>query len=139
MPGQASMAQPDSTDRDKERAAPMSPDACQAVLAEVRSEVDALRDKYLRAVAEAENARKWAERDAQAGATESQRLLLRELDNLERALTTPADAAELRQGVDMTLRQFMMWEAGQHMRLTRQRETCFEASWQEPADPEERR
>lgn len=34
--------------------------------------------------------------------------------------------------------EISMWEAGQHMRLTRQRETCFEASWQEPTDPEER-
>jgi hypothetical protein len=29
-----------------------------------------------------------------------------------------------------------MWEAGQHMRLTRHRDTCFEASWQEVAGPE---
>jgi molecular chaperone GrpE (heat shock protein) len=45
------------------------------------------------------SARKWAERDAQARATESQRRLLRQLleviDNLERALTTPAEASGL--------------------------------------------
>jgi hypothetical protein len=35
--------------------------------------------------------------------------------------------------------EISMWEAGQHMRLTRHRETCFEASWQEVPDPEERR
>jgi molecular chaperone GrpE len=29
------------------------------------------------------------------------------IDNLERALTTPADASGLRQGVEMTLRQLM--------------------------------
>jgi hypothetical protein len=35
--------------------------------------------------------------------------------------------------------EISMWEAGQHMRLTRHRETCFEALWQEVPDPEERR
>jgi hypothetical protein len=31
-----------------------------------------------------------------------------------------------------------MWEAGRNTRLVRHRETCFEASWQEVTDPEER-
>jgi hypothetical protein len=35
--------------------------------------------------------------------------------------------------------EISMWEAGQHMRLTRHRETCFEAAWQELTEPEERR
>jgi molecular chaperone GrpE (heat shock protein) len=52
------MAQPDSTQGDEERAAPMTLDKYQTVLAEVRGEADELRDKYLRALAEAENARK---------------------------------------------------------------------------------
>jgi hypothetical protein len=34
--------------------------------------------------------------------------------------------------------ELAMWEAGQHTRLVRHRETCFEASWQEVTDPEER-
>jgi hypothetical protein len=34
--------------------------------------------------------------------------------------------------------ELAMWEAGQHTRLTRQRETCFEAVWQEMTDPEKR-
>jgi molecular chaperone GrpE len=112
------MAQPNATHGDEEGATPMTPDEYQTVLAEARSEADELRDKYLRAVAEAENARKWAERDAQVRATESQRRLLRQLlevvDNLERALTTPADASGLRQGVDITLRQLLrvMAQAG---------------------------
>jgi molecular chaperone GrpE len=105
------MAQPDPTHDAKERAAPMTPDEYQTVLAEARSEADELREKYLRAVAETENARKWAERNAQARATDSQRRLLRQLleviDNLERALTTPAEAPGLRQGVEMTLRQLL--------------------------------
>src|SRR5919106_5741549 len=105
------MAQPDRTDGHEERAAPTTLDDYQTVLAEARREADELRDKYLRAVAEAENARKWAERDTQARATESQRRLLRQLleviDNLERALATPAEASGLRQGVEMTLRQLI--------------------------------
>jgi hypothetical protein len=35
--------------------------------------------------------------------------------------------------------EISIWEAGQHTRLTRHRETCFEASWQEVPGPEERR
>jgi molecular chaperone GrpE len=105
------MAQPNSTHADGERAAPMTLDEYQTVLAEARSEADELRDKYLRAVAETENARKWAERNAQARATDSQRRLLRQLleviDNLDRALMMPAEASGLRQGVDMTLRQLL--------------------------------
>jgi molecular chaperone GrpE len=103
------MAQPDPTHGHEEHAAPTTLDECQTVLAEARREADELRDKYLRAVAEAENARKWAERDVQARATESKRRLLRQLlevsDNLERALTLPAEPAALHQGVEMTLRQ----------------------------------
>ena len=103
------MAQPHPTRGPEERAAPMTLDEYQTVLAEARREADELRDKYLRAVAEAENARKWAEREAQARATDSQRRLLRQLldvvDNLERALTVPADPTALRQGVDMIRHQ----------------------------------
>jgi molecular chaperone GrpE len=87
----------------------MTLDEYQTVLAEARREADELREQYLRAVAEADNARKWAERDAQARATDSQRRLLRQLldvvDNLERALTVPADPTALHQGVDMIRHQ----------------------------------
>src|SRR2546430_17390424 len=96
------MAQPDSPHGDEERSTPMTFDEYETVLAEARGEADELRDKYHRAVAEAENARKWAERDTQARATESQRRLLRQLlgvnGNLARAFTTPAEASGLRQG-----------------------------------------
>jgi hypothetical protein len=34
--------------------------------------------------------------------------------------------------------ELAMWEAGQHTRLLRQREACFEAVWQEMIDPEKR-
>ncbi len=103
------MAQPDRTRGHEEHADPMTLDECQTVLAEARREADDFRDKYLRAVAEAANARTWAERDVQTRATESQRRLLRQLleviDNLERALTLPAEPAALHQGVELTLRQ----------------------------------
>ena len=103
------MAQPDPTHGHEGRASPSTLDECQTALAEARSEADEFREKYLRAVAEAENARKWAERDAQTRAIEGQRRLLRQLldviDNLERAITLPAEPAALRQGVEITLRQ----------------------------------
>jgi molecular chaperone GrpE len=105
------MAQPDAAHGHEEGAAPMTLDEYQTVLAETRREADDLREKYLRAVAEADNTRKWAERDTQARATDKQRRLLRQLleviDNLDRALATPAEAAGLRQGVEMTLRQLL--------------------------------
>jgi molecular chaperone GrpE len=89
----------------------MTLDEYQTVLAEARDEANELRDKYYRAVTEAENDRKWAERKAQARATDSQRRLLRQLleaiDNLERALATPAETSGLRQGVDLTFRQLL--------------------------------
>ena len=110
------MAQPDPTREDEGRAAPPTPDEYQTARAEARRETDELREKYLRAVAEAENARKWAERDAQIKATESQRRLLRQLlevvDNLERALAVPAEPSGLRQGVEITLRQ-LTWVLAQ--------------------------
>ncbi len=89
--------------------APETLDDCMAQLDQARRELDATQDKYLRAAAQAENTRKWAERDAQARATQSKRDLLRQLlevmDNLERALAQPADAAALQEGVQLTLRQ----------------------------------
>ena len=76
---------------------------------EARIESEALRDKYLRAAAEVENARKWAEREATARATRDKRQLLSQLlevvDNLERALSAHSEARELKRGVEITLRQ----------------------------------
>jgi molecular chaperone GrpE len=90
---------------------PMTLAEYQMALAAARHEADDLRDRYLRAVAESDNARKWGERDAQAHAAEGQRRLLRQLleviDNLERALAAPGQPSGLRQGVDMTLRQLL--------------------------------
>ena len=82
---------------------PDDPENCHKLLAETRREVDALKDKYLRAAAQVENVRKWTERDTLARAKEDQRTLLRQLlevmDNLDRALAQPATAADLYQGV----------------------------------------
>jgi molecular chaperone GrpE len=110
------MAQPEPTREDEEPAAPRTLEECQIALAEARGEIEDLREKYLRAVAEAENVRKWAERDAQTRTIESQRRLLRQLlevvDNLERALTAPTEPSGLRQGVEITLRQ-LTWVLAQ--------------------------
>ncbi len=55
------------------RPAPASLEDCVSRLDEARREADELRDKYLRAVAQAENTRKWVERDIQARAMENKR------------------------------------------------------------------
>lgn len=100
----------DQSSGHEEHLVPATLEDCQAQLTEVRRDIDELKDKYLRAAAEVENARKWAERDALARAMESRRDLLRQLlevmDNLERALAQPADLTALRKGVEITLRQF---------------------------------
>jgi molecular chaperone GrpE len=78
---------------------------CQTALIETRREADELRDKYLRAAAQVENVRKWTERDVLSRAKEDKRNLLRQLlevmDNLERALSQPADQETLHRGVQL--------------------------------------
>jgi molecular chaperone GrpE len=82
---------------------------CQAALAETRQAVDELKDKYLRAAAQVENVRKWTERDTLARAKEAQRNLLRQLlevmDDLDRALSQPAEPDVLYEGVRLTRMQ----------------------------------
>lgn len=91
------------------QAVPELLDECRAELDEARRSADEFRDKYLRTAAQIDNARKRAEREAQARAAEAQQAWLLELltvvDNLERALDQPAEAAGLRRGVELTLRQ----------------------------------
>jgi molecular chaperone GrpE len=90
-------------------ALPATLEECSAQLAEARREAADLQDKYLRAAALADNTRKWAERDAQNRAKESQRELLRSLievmDNLERALAQVRRPGPLQEGVRLTVRQ----------------------------------
>lgn len=80
----------------------------------LRAERDELRDRFMRALADAENARKRADRDRreaeQYGSTRLARDLLPVYDNLRRALDaasdeTRAQAAALIEGVELTLRE----------------------------------
>lgn len=84
-------------------------ESCQAQLAEARREADEFRNRYLRAAAEVENARKQAVRDAAARSVQDQRRFLSEflevVDNLERALAHPGDFVSLHKGVQLALRQ----------------------------------
>ncbi|MFZ1470930.1 MAG: nucleotide exchange factor GrpE [Paracoccaceae bacterium] len=83
-------------------------------LTALQAERDELRDKFMRALADAENSRKRADRDRreaeQYGSTRLARDLLPVFDNLTRALhAVPADSragsAALIEGVELTLRE----------------------------------
>lgn len=80
----------------------------------LRAERDELRDRFMRALADAENSRKRAERDRreaeQYGGSKLARDLLPVYDNLKRALDAASDetrtqASALIEGVDLTLRE----------------------------------
>jgi molecular chaperone GrpE len=80
----------------------------------LRIERDELRDRFMRALADAENSRKRAERDRreaeQYGGSRLARDLLPVYDNLKRALDaanedTRTNAAALIEGVELTLRE----------------------------------
>lgn len=80
----------------------------------LRAERDEFRDKFMRALADAENARKRAERDRreaeQYGGSKLARDLLPVHDNLKRALDAVGDeqrsqAGALIEGVELTLRE----------------------------------
>jgi molecular chaperone GrpE len=80
----------------------------------LRAERDDMRDRFMRALADAENTRKRAERDrreAEAyGSTRLARDLLPVYDNLKRAVVTAGDnaapeMAAILEGVDLTLRE----------------------------------
>ncbi len=83
-------------------------------LAAAKAEKEEMRDRYMRALADAENARKRGERDRreaeQYGSTRLARDLLPVYDNLKRALIAVPDelkvvAGALLEGVDLTLRE----------------------------------
>jgi molecular chaperone GrpE len=80
----------------------------------LKAERDEMRDRYMRALADAENSRKRADRDRreaeQYGSTRLARDLLPVYDNLKRALDaasedTRTQAAALIEGVELTLRE----------------------------------
>lgn len=82
----------------------------------LRAERDDMRDRWMRALADAENARKRGERDRreaeQYGGSKLARDLLPVYDNLRRALESASDeqraaAAALIEGVDLTLRELL--------------------------------
>lgn len=82
----------------------------------LRAERDELRDRFMRALAEAENIRKRGERDRreaeQYGGTRLARDLLPVFDNLNRALKAATDeqkaaASALFEGVELTLRELV--------------------------------
>ena len=80
----------------------------------LRAELDDMRDRFMRALADAENSRKRSERDRreaeQYGGSKLARDLLPVYDNLRRALDVATDdtrsqAAALIEGVELTLRE----------------------------------
>lgn len=82
----------------------------------LRAERDEMRDKFMRALADAENARKRGERDRreaeQYGGSKLARDMLPVYDNLRRALNaltdeTRAQSAALIEGVELTLRELL--------------------------------
>ena len=82
----------------------------------LRAERDEMRDKFMRALADAENARKRGERDRreaeQYGGSKLARDMLPVFDNLRRALNavtdeTRAQSAALIEGVELTLRELL--------------------------------
>jgi molecular chaperone GrpE len=82
----------------------------------LRAERDDFRDRFMRALADAENARKRGERDRreaeQYGGSKLARDLLPVYDNLRRALDAATDqhraeAAALIEGVELTLRELL--------------------------------
>ena len=103
----------DSTEED-EYADVMSEDDDEAIeLDSLRAERDELRDRFMRALADAENSRKRSEKDRREaeryGGSKLARDLLPVYDNLQRALGASEEAAAgnsaLIEGVELTLRE----------------------------------
>ncbi len=85
-------------------------------IAEIEAERDAFRDKFMRALADAENARKRSDRDRreaeQYGGSKLARDLLPVFDNMKRAVEAiPEDARETNkaviEGVELTMRELL--------------------------------
>ena len=92
------------------------PDEGELELDAMRAERDAMRDKWMRALADAENARKRSEKDRreaqQYGGSKLARDLIPVYDNLRRALDSAQkaesdDQAALIEGVELTLRELV--------------------------------
>jgi molecular chaperone GrpE len=83
--------------------------APESELQKLRAERDSLRDRFERAQAEFENARRRASKEQQDfrdyAAADAIKSLLPVVDSLERALQVKSDAAELRSGVELIYKQ----------------------------------
>lgn len=109
----------DIAEAETEEQAPMAedvPDTGDDEVAQLRAERDALQDKFMRALAEAENARKRAQKDRTEaqnyGGSKLARDLLPVFDNLQRAVETVSDdqrqvAGPLIEGVELTMRELL--------------------------------
>ncbi len=95
-----------------EQLAEIDPD--EAELEALRAERDDMRDRFMRALADAENARKRSEKDRreaeQYGGSKLARDMLPVYDNLKRALETVTDeqkqaSAGLIEGIELTMRE----------------------------------
>ena len=93
--------------------APPSPEA---EIEDLRAERDALQDKFMRALADAENARKRSEKDRREaenyGGSKLSRDMLPVYDNLKRALEAATDeqkevSAALIEGIELTMRELL--------------------------------
>lgn len=77
----------------------------------LQKEVDELKDKWLRAIAENDNYKKRVRREISDAVFRAQQSLLSSflptVDNLDRALTLAADQEQLAQGIRMVLGEFM--------------------------------
>jgi molecular chaperone GrpE len=114
------MAEEQATTQVDEPAATAASDAVTddllAQIAALRAERDDMRDRFMRALAEAENSRKRGERDRreaeQFGGSKLARDLLPVFDNLKRALDTASEeqkavAGALISGVELTMRELI--------------------------------
>lgn len=102
-----------------EEQAPMTeetPDTLEDQLEALRAERDAFQDKFMRALADAENARKRAQKDRTEaenyGGSKLARDMLPVYDNLKRAVETVTDeqrqaAAAVIEGVELTMRELV--------------------------------
>ena len=94
----------------------VAPEGVHSEIEALRAERDEMRDRFMRALADAENARKRGERDRreaeQYGGSKLARDLLPVFDNLKRALDVATDeqraaAGPLIEGVELTLRELI--------------------------------
>ena len=115
-PAAAGMAEDAAAYGDGDGAAAADPAELEAELAALRAERDELRDRMMRALADAENSRKRAERDRREGLMYGGAKLARDMlpvyDHLSRALEAAgeemkANSAGLYEGIDLTLRELV--------------------------------